>query len=207
MFRTPVDALKRADGGVQCGECSFFFVALKHALLLDSPIVAQISNSVVELKPRRSWNNLIFVGILFVFGAVSVTVSHLGLQKNAFSLDYVYAVAPAYKVAGVPMPLYQGIDGFVLGQSSLKKDDDQSIRVSFTLYNRANVQTTWPKLKVILLGAGGQTTYEVITNVDDLLTAKPTEAVAPLSNLVLEAHISAEKARDAETYRLEVLER
>ena len=207
MFRTPVEALKRADGSVQCGECSSVFVALKHALLLDSPIVAKISSAAIELNPQRSRNGAIFIAIIFGLVAAAVGVSHVGLQKNAFSLDYFHTIAPAYKVVGVPLPLYQGIDAFVLGQSSLKKDDDQSIRLSFTLYNRGGVATAWPKLKVVLLGASGQTTYEVVTNVDDLLPVKPTDPVGPLSNVALEAHISAEKAKNSETYRLEVVER
>lgn len=207
MFRTPVEALRRADGSVQCGECSSVFVALKHALLFDSPIVEQVSSQVVEVKPRRSWNGIIFMGLLLGLGAAGAGLSHLGLVRNAFSLDYIYAVAPAYKVVGVDMPLYRGIDAFVLGQSSLKKEDDQSIRLSFTLYNRGGVPTAWPKLKVMLVGAAGQTTYEVVTNVEDLLSAKPVGPVAPMSNMMLEAHISAEKAKDAVTYKLEVVER
>lgn len=207
MFRTPVEALRRADGSVQCGECSSLFVALKHALLLDSPIVEHISPQNVHISHRRSWTSLIFVGVLLVLGALGVAASHVGLQRNAFSLDYVYAVAPAYKVAGVQMPLYKGIDSFVLGQSSLLKVEDNSIRLSFTLYNRAGVPVEWPQLRVVLLGAAGQTTYDVVTNVEDLLSTKPTGPFGPQSDVVLEAHISAEKAKDAVTYKLEVVER
>mgnify|MGYP003500677276 CR=1 FL=1 len=52
--------------------------------------------------------------------------SHIGLVKNAFSLDYVQTVAPLYKMFGVSQPLYKGIDSFVLGQSTLRKDTDDS---------------------------------------------------------------------------------
>ncbi len=206
MFRTPVEVLRRSDGSVQCGECSSVFVALKHAVLLDSPIVELVSSHVVEVKPRRSWTGLIFLSWLVGLCLVGAGVSHLGLVRNAFSLEYVNTVAPVYKVFDMSMPLYRGIDGFVLGPSSLKKDDDQSIRLSFTLHNRAGVPTSWPKLKVLLLGAGGQTTYEVVTNVDELLYLPPV-SVGAMSSFILEAHISAEKSKGAVTYKLEVINR
>ena len=64
MFRTPVEALRRADGTVQCGGCSCVFVGLKHALLLDSPIVEQLSPTTMELKAKRNWGALLLVGIV-----------------------------------------------------------------------------------------------------------------------------------------------
>ena len=206
-FRIPLDALRRADGSVQCGECSSFFIALKHAFLLDSPIVQKVVPQKVEIKHSRSWNGSIFVGLVLALGSLGAAVSHLGLVRNAFSLDYIYAVSPAYKVVGVPLPLYKGIDSFVLGQSSLHKEEDGSIRLSFTLYNRAYVSTEWPKLRVGLLAPGGKKTYEVVTNIDDLLSVRPTGPVAPMSNVSMEFKIPAEKATDAATYKLEVLER
>lgn len=206
-FRVPMDALRREDGSVQCGECSSFFIALKHAFVFDSPIVQKVAPQTIEIKSKRSWNGFIFVGLALALGALGAAVSHLGLVRNAFSLDYIYAVAPAYKVVGVPLPLYKGIDSFVLGQSNLHKDEDGSIRLSFTLYNRAFVSTEWPKLRVTLLAPGGRTTYEVVTNVEDLLSSRPMGPVAPMSNVSMEFKISAEKATAAATYKLEVLER
>lgn len=206
-FRIPLDALRRADGSVQCGECSSFFIALKHAFLFDSPIVQKVAPQTVEIKHRHSWNGFIFVGLLLALGALGVAVSHIGLVRNAFSLDYVYAVAPAYKVVGVPLPLYKGIDSFVLGQSSLRKEDDGSILLSFTLYNRALVSTEWPKLRLSLVAPGEKTTYEVVQNAEELLSVRPTSQVAPMSNMSMEFKVSADKAKDAATYKLEVLER
>lgn len=205
-FRTPVDALRRADGSVRCGECTCVFVGLKHALLFDSPIVERLESPTVEFRKKKNWSRSIaaVVGVFLI--SIGVFVSHVGLTKNAFSLDYAHAVAPAYKIAGVQMPLYQGIDAFVLGQSTLLKNEDQSIRLSFGIYNRAGVPVAWPKLRVVLVGAQGQTTYDVVTNVGELLPTKPAGPVPPLANFELEAQISAEKAKDAVSYKLEVVE-
>lgn len=196
MFRTPVEALRRADGTVQCGGCSCVFVGLKHALLLDSPIVEQLSPTTMELKAKRNWGALLLVGIVVFIALAGASFSHIGLVKNAFSLDYVQTVAP----------LYKGIDSFVLGQSTLRKDTDDSIRLFFSLHNQSTASVAWPKLRVQLLGAGGKTTYEVITNVRDLAASGSAEDIAPHANLTLEAHVSAQDAKNAVTYKLEVVE-
>lgn len=205
MFRTPVAALHHADGSVRCGECSLIFVGLKHALLFDTPIVERLEAHTVHIEKKRSWTWLIFVTMLLLVLIVGAGISHMGLTKNAFSLQYVQAVNPIYKTLGLQAPTYVGIEPFVLGQSLLSKDEDQSIRLSFTLYNHASVPVQWPRLKVTLLGASGETTYEVVTNIQDLLSVKPTGPVAPLSNTTLEAHIAADKALNAVTYKLEVV--
>lgn len=206
MFRTPVEALRRADGTVQCGGCSCVFVGLKHALLLDSPIVEQFAPTTMELKAKRNWGGAVLAAGVIATVFVAAAVSHLGLAKNAFSLEYAQMVSPAYKLLGVPQPVYTGIDAFVLGQSTLRKDVDDSIRLSFSLDNQTALQVAWPKLRVQLLGADGQTTYEVVTNVRDLGGAKSASEVAPRANLVLEAHVSAANAKNAVTYKLEVVE-
>lgn len=205
-FRTPVDALRRADGSVQCGECTCVFVALKHALLFDSPIVEKFESQTIEFGKTRNWSKSIAASMGIVLIAMGIFVFHLGLQKNAFSLEYVEALAPAYKIVNANMPLYQGIDAFVLGQSTLLKNEDESIRLSFGIYNKASVPVAWPKLRVVLLGAHGQTTYDVITHVGELLTTKPEGPVPPFANVELDARISAEKAKDAVSYKLEVVE-
>ena len=115
-------------------------------------------------------------------------------------------VAPLYKMFGVSQPLYKGIDSFVLGQSTLRKDTDDSIRLFFSLHNQSTASVAWPKLRVQLLGAGGKTTYEVITNVRDLAASGSAEDIAPHANLTLEAHVSAQDAKNAVTYKLEVVE-
>ena len=206
MFRTPVEALRRADGTVQCGGCSCVFVGLKHALLLDSPIVEQLSPTTMELKAKRNWGALLLVGIVVFIALAGASFSHIGLVKNAFSLDYVQTVAPLYKMFGVSQPLYKGIDSFVLGQSTLRKDTDDSIRLFFSLHNQSTASVAWPKLRVQLLGAVGKTTYEVITNVRDLAASGSAEDIAPHANLTLEAHVSAQDAKNAVTYKLEVVE-
>lgn len=206
MFRTPVEALRRADGTVQCGGCCCVFVGLKHALLLDSPIVERFAPTAMELKAKRNWGGAVLTGIVMAIVLLGATLSHIGLSKNAFSLDYAQMVAPAYKLLGVPQPVYTGIDAFVLGQSTLRKDADESIRLSFSLDNQATLAVAWPKLRVQLLGADGQTTYDVLTNVRELAGTKADGAVAPHANLVLEAHVSAANAKNAVTYKLEVVE-
>lgn len=175
-------------------------------MLLDSPIVEQFSPTTMELKAKRNWNGLVLVAVVVALVSLGGALSHLGLTKNAFSLDYAQTVAPAYRMFGLPMPVYTGIDAFVLGQSTLRKDADDSIRLSFSLDNQATTPVAWPKLRVQLLGADGQPTYDVVTNVRDLATSKMANEVPPRASMVLEAHVSAEKAKNAVTYKLEVVE-
>lgn len=206
MFRTPVEALQRADGTVQCGECKFIFVALKHALLLDAPIVERVSNRVVHINARRSRTGFIFSSLIFAFGLVSILCLHTGLVKNAFSLHTVQAIAPMYTILGADLPLYRGVDGFVLGQSALKKEEDQSIALDFVLYNRGNVPTAWPRLKITLLGPKENVVYEIVRNVEDLLASKTASSAAPELELALNVRIATTSARHAISYKLELIE-
>lgn len=207
IFRTPIAILARADGNVQCGECSNIFVGLKHALLLDAPIVERIDTAAIVLLPKKRWFGLVVSMCILISILVTALGLHIGMKESALPLEMTQTLSSFYKVMGINPPVYQGIDSFVLGPSTLRRNEDQSVLLSFSLYNRSDLYVEWPRLKIVLLNDSGQVVYEQIELVNKSVVESLESRSAPHSNPNLTVKIKSANNRGADAYKLEILTR
>ena len=205
MFRTPLEALHNETGLVQCGSCTEVFVGLKYALLLDAPLVQPQETQSIVVAPARSYGKWYLVVITLLLSLFLLwSVDYALRQGGIFTLEQSEELSKAYKYLQIPVVPYMELDTLNITGSSLRRDNDNYLNLSFTIHNSSMLPVQWPQLLLTLKANDGSKTKDLRLNLPGLKKGTGSNTLKPNEDAEFEFSLPPHESEGLTEYRLEL---